>query len=233
MQTILSNGRALSFPIRFDGVDQAILSFDVRASDVARLLPRDLRPLNCGYGLSEMFVHWQSTRVSDLGSFSEMLIGFLVEEPYYRGPAAYFLVNPVTSAEARLLGMELWGLHKILSRIDCQRDSARMRCTLTMDDEFVLALDLPLVSGEPCHLNTLACAGEAAPSRVFRYRQWGPRCTEIERPTNVRLDLGCHPLSETIAGLLLGSSVKRYILREDCRILIGPSLSTLLTASGN
>ena len=233
MQTTLSNGRVLNFPIRFDGVDQAILSFDVRASDVARLLPRDLRPLNCGYGLSEMFVHWQSTRVSDLGSFSEMLIGFLVEEPYYRGQAAYFLVNPVTSAEARILGMELWGLHKILSRIECQRDNARMRCTLTMDEEFVLAMDLPLVSGKPCDLNTLACAGEGDRSTVFRYRQWGPRCTELMRPTDVRLELGRHALSETIGGLMLGSSIKRYILRENCRILIGPSLGLLLTTSGN
>lgn len=233
MQTMLSNGRVLNFPIRFDGVDQASLSFDVRASDVARLLPRDLRPLNCGYGLSEMFVHWQSTRVSDLGSFSEMLIGFLVEEPYYRRQAAYFLVNPVTSAEARIPGMELWGLHKILSRIDCQRDSARMRCSLTMDDEFVLAMDLPLLSGEPWDLNALGCAGEGARSTVFRYRLWAPRCTEIQRPTDVRLELGRHPLSETVGGLLLGSSVKRYVLREDCRILIGPSLSILLTARSN
>jgi hypothetical protein len=209
------------------------LSFDVRAADVARLLPRDLRPLNCGYGLSEMFVHWQTTRVSDLGSFSEMLIGFLVEEPYYRGQAAYFLVNPVTSAEARILGMELWGLRKILSRIECQRDDARMRCTLTMDDEFVLAMDLPLVSGKPCDLNTLACAGEGARSTVFRYRQWGPRCTELEHPADARLELGRHALSETIGGLLLGTAIKRYILREECRILIGPSLGSLLTANGN
>ncbi len=231
MNVTLSTGRTLALPIRFDGVDQAILSFDVRASDVARLLPRDLKPLNCGYGLSEMFVHWQSTRVSDFGSFGEMLIGFLVEEPYYRGQAAYFLVNPVTSAEARILGMELWDLHKVLSRIDCQRDGARMRCTLTMDGEFVLAMDLPLVSGEPCDLNTLACAGEGARSTVFRYRQAGPRCTQIERPTDVKLELGHHALSETIGRLMLGSSVKRYILREDCRILIGPSLNRLLTAS--
>ncbi|CAN0498983.1 unnamed protein product, partial [Phaeothamnion confervicola] len=130
-----------------------------------------------------------------------MLIGFLVEEPYYRRPAAYFLVNPVTSAEARLPGMELWGLRKILSRIDCQRSNARMRCSLMMDDEFVLAMDLPLLSGTPLALNALACAGEGARATVFRYRQWGARCIAVERPTDVRLELGRHPLSETIGAM--------------------------------
>ena len=233
MKATLSNGRSVAYPIRFDGVDQTILTFDVRASDVARLLPRDLRPLDCGYGLSEMFVHWQTTRTSDLGSFDEMLIGFLVEEPYYRSAGAYFLVNPVTSAEARTLGMELWGIHKVLARIDCQRDAARMRSTLTLDDQFVLAMNVPVIGGPPCDFNTFACAGEGPRSTVFRYRQRAPRCAVIERPVDVSIEFGRHPLSTTISGLLLGSSVKRYIMRQDCRILIGPTLNSLLVAPGN
>jgi hypothetical protein len=233
MLTTLSNGRAFTFPICFEGVDQATLSFDVRACDVARLLPRDLKPLNCGYGLSEMFVHWQSNRVSDLGSFSEILIGFLVEEPYYRRQAAYFMANPVTSDEVRIPGMELWGLRKTPGSIACERDQERMRCSLTMDNKFVLAMDLPLLGGQPWDVCALGCTGEGARSTFFRYRQRGERCAEVERPRDVTLQLGHHPLSETIGGLLLHSPVKRYVLREDGRILIGPSLSSLLAAPGN
>ncbi|MGE3848023.1 MAG: acetoacetate decarboxylase family protein [Gammaproteobacteria bacterium] len=230
MDVTLSYGRRLTFPVCFDGVDQVILSFDVRASDIARLLPRDLTPLNCGYGLGEMFVHWQSTRVSDMGSFAEVLVGFLVVEPYYRQQGVYFLVNPVTSAEARTLGMDLWGLHKVLADIQSQRANGRQRCTLTMDGQFVLALDVPLVEGRPEELTTLACAGQGGRATVFRYRQFCPRSTMLERPQDARLELGSHALSAKIAGLRVGTSVKRYILREDNRILIGPSLAQVLAA---
>ena len=58
MNATLSNGETLGFPIVTRDVTQLVVVYAVRASDVNRLLPTDLRAFDHGYGLTHMALYW-------------------------------------------------------------------------------------------------------------------------------------------------------------------------------
>lgn len=228
MNIVISNGQSLCYPIKFHDCVQAVFSFNVHTADVVRLLPRDLRPVAMGYGLSELYMFWLQTPASDLGPLSEVQIGIVVEDPFYRRPSSFLIGNPVSSAFAKLASTEMWGLEKSMAELEFVYDGAQTTCIVSMDGRRALHLEGPVLRGPSLDAGTLLCCASPGPSKVFRYVNQAASCGTLERPSNASLRLGDHPLSEMLDKLIRGAPVQRYSYREKSQVMIGPALNNLL-----
>ena len=228
MHVNISNGQTLCFPIKLHDCVQAVFSFDVATADVVRMLPRDVKPLSMGYGLSEMYIYWLQSPSSDLGVLKEVQIGIVVEDPYYRSPATFLIANPVSSAFAKLASTELWDLPKTMATLEFDSAGDRAACTLSMDGRIALRLEGPVLSGPSFDVSAMLCFASPGPTKVFRYLHRTPCSGTLERPGNASLSLGDHPLGDTLAKLIRGGPVKRYSYREKNQIIIGPTLDKIL-----
>ena len=228
MNINISNGQTLCFPIKFYDCVQAVFSFDVHTADVVRLLPRDIRPVAIGYGLSELYMFWLRTPASDLGPLVEVQIGIVVEDPFYRSSSSFLIANPVSSAFAKLASTEMWGLEKSMAELEFKYAGERTTCTVSMGGRRALRLEGPVLSGPGLDAASLLCCASPGPSTVFRYLNHATSCGTLERPVNASLSLGDHPLSETLDKLIRGGPVKRYSYREKSQIMIGPTLNKIL-----
>ena len=228
MHVNISTGQKLCFPIKLHDCVQAVFSFDVATADVKFMLPRDVKPLSMGYGLSEMYIYWLRSPISDLGELQEVQIGIVVEDPYYRSPATFLIANPVSSAFAKLASTELWDLPKAIATLEFDSAGERTACTLSMDGRIALRLEGPVLSGPGFEVSSLLCFTSSGLTKVFRYLHRTPCSGTLERPANASLSLGDHPLSNTLAKLIRGGAVKRYSYREKNQIIIGPTLDKIL-----
>lgn len=228
MHVNISNGLTLGFPIKLPDCVQAVFSFDVATADAKAVLPRDVKPLSMGYGLSEMYIYWMQSPNTDLGPLKEVQIGIVVEDPYYRSPATFLIANPVSTVFAKLASSELWDLPKTVATLEFDNVGERTGCTLSMDGHRVLRLDGPVLSGPGFDLSALLCFASPGSTKVFRYLHRTPCSATLERPVNVSLSLGEHPLSNTLAKLIRGGPVKRYSYREKNQIIVGPTLDKIL-----
>lgn len=230
METTLSTGQVLSFPIKFHNLTQAVATFNVRSADVKPLIPRDLRPLSLGYGISEMYIFWLTTEDSDFGPLSEIQVGFMVEEPFYRSSAAFLYANPVSTEFARLASGEIWGVQKDIGDFDIVAGDTATRCSLSIGGQFVLSLESPRLPGPHCEINSMISVDASGPSTVFRYLQVGTSCGEAENSSDVKIVLGDHPLSATIDRLMIDKIVRRYSYRANSHLMLGPSLNRILSS---
>jgi hypothetical protein len=228
MHVNISNGQTLCFPIKFQDSVQAVFSFDVATADVKPMLPRDIKPLSMGYGLSEMYIFWMMTPSSDLGPLNEVQIGIVVEDPFYRSPATFLIANPVSSAIAKNVSFELWNLPKTVATFEFDYAGADTTCTMLMDGREALRLSGPVLSGPGFEISSMLCFASSGSSKVFRYVHSTASCGTLERPENARLSLGDHPLGNTLAKLIRSGPLKRYSYRDKSHIMIGPTLDKIL-----
>jgi Acetoacetate decarboxylase (ADC) len=231
MNTTLSNGETLSFPIVTRDVTQFIVAYPVRVSDVNRLLPNDLRAFDSGYGLTHMALYWLQAGDSDFGGFSEVSVNFAVCEPYYRSQAFHYHANPVSTERARCTGYEVWGNPTTLAQVEIATSGATVGCTLNQDAQFVLSLSATPATGTPWSTNGLLSAAsdfsQRKQSSIYRYAQSARLCKREDQPAHVKLELGQHPLSQLLGGLLLDDRPLYSIFMTGSTILSGPRFSEL------
>jgi hypothetical protein len=230
MEITLPDGRRISYPIKFSDATQAVTFFNVRAAEVRRLLPRDVKVFDSGYGLAEMYIAWIQARAPDLGPLDEVQIGFLVEDPYYRSPCTFLYANPISSEYARGAGVNLWNLHKMLARIDIQRSGGRARCEVSIEGREVVSIEGPETRGASQDFNSFMCVGDKSPTTVFRYLQRAGSWSTSDVADDVSVTTGEHPLGKMVGSLRYESKVTRYSFRDQCRFLIGPPLDRLFRA---
>lgn len=229
MKFTLSTGETLTFPVVTRGVTQFIAVYDVRAADVNRLLPGDVRAYDMGYGLSEMVIYWLRAEDSDFGPFSELAVNFAVLEPCYRSRALHYFANPVSTARAERVGCEVWGNPTALAEIDIQHEPPELRCTARMDGEQVLTLTSRVAPAGPCQVNALLTARGPGRTNVYRYAQSSRACAAERRPTSVRLEPGPHPLGKQICGLLLDGQASQTFYHRESTILSGPPFAQMFS----
>lgn len=229
MEATLFNGQRVSYPIRFRRATQAVAFMNVRHAEVRSLLPRDVKVYDAGYGMAEMYLAWIQAPDTDLGSLDEVQIGFLVEDPFYRMPCTFLYANPISSEFARASGVDLWSLHKLTSRIEIQRGGGRARCAVSVDGLELVCIEGPEPQGSGQDYNSLMCVGQRSPSIVFRYLQRASSWATVERPDDVTVTTGDHPLGQLISRLRCEPGIRRYSFREHCDFLIGPPLNRLLS----
>ena len=231
MNTTLSNGETLSYPIVTREVTQFIVAYPVRACDVNRLLPNDLRAFDSGYGLTHMALYWLHSGDSDFGGFSEVSVNFTVQEPYYCSQAFHYHANPVNTERARCAGYELWGNPTTLGQVEIVTSGPSVGCTLHQDGQFVLSLRATPAIGIPWLTNGLLSAASDFPQRkqssVYRYAQAAHLCSREDMPAHVQLELGQHPLSQQLRSLLLDEQPLYSIYMTGSTILSGPRFSEL------
>ena len=231
VNTTLSNGETLRFPIVTRDVTQFIAAYPVRASDVNRLLPNDLRAFDSGYGLTQMALYWLQAGDSDFGGFSEVSVNFTVREPYYRSQAFHYYANPVSTERARCTGYEVWGNPTTLAQVEISTSGTTVGCSLVQDAQFVLSLRAVPAAGTPWLTNGLLSAAsdfaQRKQSSVYRYAQAARLCSREDKPAHVQLELGQHPLSRQLRGLLLDDQPLYSIYMTGSTILSGPRFSEL------
>jgi hypothetical protein len=79
---------------------------------------------------------------SDLDSYNELGIAFLVRRAGSKGPRVFIKHLPVTEGFTLEAGRTIWGYPKFMADIDIVEHPGGMRCTLTADGARVLTLDV-------------------------------------------------------------------------------------------
>lgn len=206
MNTTLSTGETLSFPVVTRDVTQFVAIYSVRASDVNRLLPRDLSAIDTGYGLTHMYLYWLQAGDSDFGPFSEFAVNFTVCEPHYNSQGLHYFANPVSTERARRVGFEVWGNPTSLAKVEVSHTGKSAHCVLTENGEFVLSLSALSVPSAPCTTEGILTAAAdfsvRGRSSVYRFRQTANACIREDKPAHVTLKLGTHPLGARLRTLL-------------------------------
>ncbi|CAN0510235.1 unnamed protein product, partial [Phaeothamnion confervicola] len=138
MNATLPTGETLGFPVASRELNQFVVVYLARVADVRRLLPRDLRPADYGYGLTHVYLYWLEAAASDFGPYCEMAVTFPVREPFFGSEALFYYANPITTERARQVGCGLWGHPCTLGEIDIAHRPEAITGALTIDTQFVL-----------------------------------------------------------------------------------------------
>jgi hypothetical protein len=231
MKATLSTGETLGFPVASRELNQLLVGYLARSADVRRLLPRDLRPLDFGYGLTLVYIYWLEAAASDFGPYNEMAVTLPVREPFFGAEARYYYANPITTERARQVAYELWGHPSTLGEVSIAHGATDITGSLTIDSEFVLSLRAsppPAGPGEEQGLlSTGADYAKRGLSEVYRYAQTAQSCSREERPRHVELTLGHHELSDVLRSLIIDSTPVNSIYFTGCTIWSGPRFSDI------
>ena len=226
MKATLSTGETFGFPVASRELNQFLVSFLARSADVRRLLPRDLRPLDFGYGLTHVYLYWLEAAASDFGPYCEMAVTFPVREPFFGADAFYYYANPITTELACRVGYELWSNPCTPGEIDIVHGPKAIVGTLTIDSQFVLSLRAsPPPAGPGVDQGLLSTSADSATRRhseVYRYAQTAQSCAREERPQHVELTLGRHALSEVLRSLIIDSTPVKSTYYTGSTIWSGP-----------
>lgn len=231
MKATLATGETLGFPVASRELNQFLVAYLARVSDVRRLLPRDLRPADYGYGLTHVYLYWLEAAASDFGPYCEMAVTFPVREPFFGTEALFYYANPITTERARQVGYELWGHPCTLGEVDIVHRPEAITSTLTIDAQFVLSLRAsPPPAGPGIDQGLLSTGADYAKRRrseVYRFAQTAQGCAREERPKHVALTLGQHDLSEVLRSLIIDSTPVKSTYYTGSTIWSGPRFTDI------
>lgn len=209
-------GETLSYPTLFNDGHTAMAIFPVSARKADALIKdsgfKVLRLAPNTAMMTMSFVHYENTQC---GSYEEIAFGFAVQSPdssslpylgawsdFSKGRyASYTWFLPVTTALSRDAGIQMWGFPKTIEDIRHHRDDDRAHWSLIMDEQEVLSFALPTSGNkEQSGVGTVYSIMDGTPQVSYlknNFQQVGT----FFRGGN--LQLGTHPHSQLIRGLLL------------------------------
>ncbi|MFN2543421.1 MAG: acetoacetate decarboxylase family protein, partial [Actinomycetota bacterium] len=151
---------------------------------------------------------------SDLDTYHELAVAFLVKGP--RGRGVYIHQLPVDQGFTMAAGREIWGFPKFLAEIDIGTDGRQTTCTLRHDGAQVLRLAIGdgwIPFPQPAIPTYTYLDG------VLRVTDWSMHGSSRQRFGGANLTLGSGPIADQLRalglpkGALAVSSVPSYSAR--------------------
>jgi Acetoacetate decarboxylase (ADC) len=194
-------GQEVALPVRVRDGDSWSAQFLVPAAaaqalvepdelEVVRLLPRRTAAIFS-------FARYRDT---DLGSFEEAAIAFLVRRRGARRQSGLYLrhlarTQPLPVAAAR----ELCGYPSLLAEVAIERRGGRIVCELAHEGQHVLTLSLR--EGGPLRLSDPNLPNYGVRHGRLGESAWNQYGTVRSRPGGARLTLGPHPIADELRSL--------------------------------
>ncbi len=220
-------GRTVEIPCVVRDAAAGTAMFLVSASEAASLVPDAFELIEPEPGLTQMSLLAVDYRDNDLGDYNEVGIVFFVKpcgaSADKTGTFIYQLpVNQSFTSEA---GCTIWGFPKSVQEIDIDYTAHTATCRLVMDGQHVLTLSLPrggtgesadsestgytLINGVP-HSNSFTRGGTGEETTLGG--------------DGVTVELGTHPIAETLRRLGLPTDALLSNWCEHMRGSFGPSI---------
>lgn len=206
-----STGRAVRLPLRYRDYATFAAQFPADAAAVRAALPSPaLVPREVAPGRAAVSITAYDHRLGDLAPYREL--GVSIPVTYRPGdgseevPSAWSLTLPVTTEEARVVGVDVWGVPKYLAEITFEAAETGCRCRVRADGRDVLTLEVgPVPLGTQPERAEFALFtakdGELLRTVLVSEGRRGQRADGA----GVRLVLGDHPRAAVLRRLGLGS----------------------------
>lgn len=220
-ETELSTGARIGLPVRYYEWSALMAHFPAPTAALRGLLPSGrLRPAELipGTGVVSLAA-MEYRRIADVQPYNEF--GIMVPVLYessrnvpvlpllapqrFRGFGLYVHHLPVTTEEARIFGIEIWGYPKFLAEIDFEETDRVRRCRLQADGKSILTLEVAKTAtrARPLDLYSYTVKdGQLLHTRVQAEGQVG--ITRFRG--GARCDLGDHPVAEELRALRMGGT---------------------------
>ncbi len=208
-------GRVVSMPVEVRDASAGVATWLLPAGSVQKLVPDGFEAATVLPGRTPVAIAVIDYRDNDLGDYRELSITCFVQPlgtasrlPWL-GPlvdlvrgrlGTYIWKLPVDQSFTCEAGRTIWGFPKTVEVIDLQIQEDSVRCRLEMDDQHVLTLSLPRGGTRTLPDSELVTYTqiEGIPHRT-RFRQGG---TGVGfRLGGARLELGTHPIADSLRGL--------------------------------
>jgi len=141
MTQVSIQGRTLTFPIEVRKARSWAAQFLVDPAAAQAQLPAGLEVVKV-FGRAMLVIPVVRYEESDLDSYNELGIAFLVRRPGSKSPRVFIKHLPVTEEFTLEAGRTIWGYPKFLAGIDIVEHPGGMRCTLSADGARILTLDV-------------------------------------------------------------------------------------------
>jgi len=219
-------GRTVTLPCEVRDASSGTVMYMVDAREAQRLVPEPFEVLEPAPGLTQMSLLVVDYRDNDLGDYDEVGVVFFVK-PRGAGDdraGTYIHQLPVNQSFTCEAGCRIWGFPKSVQEIDVRYADDRATCRLDMDGRHVFTLTVPRGgSGET----------PPTPSTGYTLIDGLPHANDFTRSgrgeqtvpggAGVELELGDHPLAETLRKLGLPKEPLLSNWCEHMRGSFGPS----------
>lgn len=220
-------GKTVEIPCVVRDAAAGTAMFMVSASEAAPLVPDAFELIEPEPGQTQVSLLAVDYRDNDLGDYNEVGIVFFVKP---RGASAdkagtYIYQLPVNQSFTSEAGCTIWGFPKSVQEIDIDYTTNSATCRLVMDGQHVLTLTLPrggsdesadsestgytLINGVP-HSNSFTRGGKGEATTFGG--------------EGVSLELGTHPIADTLRKLGLPKEALLSNWCEHMRGSFGPSI---------
>lgn len=212
----------ITAPVFYQDVATLAAHFLAPAHMVRHLLPSArMHPIRAFPGRSVVSLVGYEYRHSDIGPYNEFAIAVPITldrpSPQFTGSLrplpqellVYVRHLPVTTEIARATGVELAGYPKTLADISFERDRGWVSCRLAYGDAHVLTLAARVGRPTTRSAQTRVHSINARHGHLLRIETIISEREEAvgRNPSDVRLELGQHPIADELRALRLGRVV--------------------------
>lgn len=215
-QTELSTGTFIGLPVRYLEWSAMMAHFPAPTAAIRRLLPTDrLKPAELvpGTGIVSLAA-MEYRRIADVEPYNEF--GIMVPvlyEPARNVPGLPLLMPdrferfglyvhhlPVTTEEARVFGVELWGYPKFVAEIGFEETGRARRCRLSCDGKAIATLEVAKSATRARPMNLFSYTVKDGQLLRTRIQAEGQMSSARFRG-GASCDLGDHPVAEELRDL--------------------------------
>jgi hypothetical protein len=220
VNSVAIQGRTLTFPIEVRKARSWAAQFLVDARAAQAQLPPGLEVVRI-FGRAMLVIPVVRYEDSDLDSYNELGIAFLVRRPGSKGPRVFIKHLPVTQEFTLEAGRTIWGYPKFIANIDIVEHPGGMRATLTADGARVLTLDVRR-SLFPMPARTLPTYTYL--NETLRETNWDmPGVRARGRLGGGNIQLWTHPIADELRALGLPKRAFATQTVAEMRAVFGPA----------
>ena len=218
-------GKKYRFPLRFYDYTGIVGVFPADATKVKELLPSEkLIPYQPEANVALVaLAGYEYKNVDGLAPYNEFAITILTtykKNPEDAGELGYYVLHlPVTTEEARVLGIEMWGFPKFLADIIFTHNEESVVCNVQADGKDIISMEAKQIATEPTVLDIYDYTiknGEIAKTLVSFRGEYGTSTS----PQGASCVLGNHPISEQLRKIGIGEKSIQYRYSQELNVLV-------------
>ena len=192
-------GQMVALPVHVRNADSWAAQFVVRADAAQQIV--DPTGLAVAEFAGRTIVNIAFVRYldSDLDTYNELAVAFLVRQHDTEAPAVYIHQLPVTQSFTLEAGQRIWGYPKFLADIEITEHRHHVTCSLAQEGVYVLTLDLH--EGGPIRMPMRDMPTYSLRDDVLRRTPWEQEAKIRARLSGASLELGSHPIADELRSL--------------------------------
>jgi hypothetical protein len=218
-------GKKYRFPLRFYDYTGIVGIFPADATKAKELLPSEkLIPYQPQPNIALVaLAGYEYSNIDGLAPYNEFFISILTtykKNPEDAGELGYYALHlPVTTEEARVLGIEMWGFPKFLADITFTYNEESVVCNLQAEGKDIVTMEAKKIETEPTVLDIYPYTikdGQIAKTLVSFRGSYGTSTV----PQGASIILGNHPISEQLRNISISEKSLQHRYSQELNVLV-------------